>query len=77
MRQILRRENQEGIQFSYGDSERWLMEYLRNTPTITLEEFVALNKLPVWIASRKLVLLVLTQVLKIIPGESFDQYSLR
>jgi len=33
--------------------------------------------LPVWIASRKLVLLVLTQVLKIIPGESFDQYSLR
>ena len=77
MKQILRRENQEGIQFSYGDSERWLMEYLRNTPTITLEEFAVLNKLPAWIASRKLVLLVLAQVLKIIPGESFDQYSLR
>jgi hypothetical protein len=77
MKQILRRENQEGVQFSYGDSERWLMEYLRNTPTITLEEFATLNKLPVWIASRKLVLLVLTQVLTIIPGESFDQYSLK
>jgi hypothetical protein len=77
MRQILRRENQEGVQFSYGDSERWLMEYLRNTPTITLEEFALLNKLPLWIASRKLVLLVLTQVLKIIPGESLDHYSLK
>jgi hypothetical protein len=53
------------------------MEYLRNTPTITLEEFATLNKLPLWIASRKLVLLVLTQVLTIIPGESFDQYSLK
>jgi predicted HTH transcriptional regulator len=77
MKQILRRENQEGIQFSYGDSERWLMEYLRNTPTITLEEFATLNKLPLWIASRKLVLLVLTQVLTIIPGESLDHYTLK
>jgi predicted HTH transcriptional regulator len=77
MRQILRRENQEGIQFSYGDSERWLMEYLRNKPVITLDEFATLNKLPLWIASRKLILLVLAQVLKITPGESFDQYSLK
>lgn len=77
MRQILRRENEEGIQFSYGDSERWLMEYLRNKPSITLEDFATLNKLPTWIASRKLILLVLAQVLKIVPGELFDQYSLK
>jgi predicted HTH transcriptional regulator len=77
MRQILRRENQEGVQFSYGDSERQLMEYLRNKPTITLEEFSTLNNLPLWLASRKLVLLVLTQVLKIIPGELMDQYTLK
>jgi hypothetical protein len=77
MRQILRRENQGGIQFSYGDSERWLMEYLRDTPTITLVQFSVLNNLPLSLASRKLILLVLAQVLKIIPGESFDQYSLK
>jgi hypothetical protein len=53
------------------------MEYLRNKPVITLDEFATLNKLPLWIASRKLILLVLAQVLKITPGESFDQYSLK
>lgn len=77
MRQILRRENLGGIQFSYGDSERWLMEYLRNNPLITLEEFATLNSLPVWLASRKLVLLVLAHVLRIIPGEVFDHYGLK
>ena len=33
--------------------------------------------LPNWLASRKLVLLVLGRVLKIEPGENQDHYSLR
>lgn len=77
MKQILRRENEEGMSFAYGDSERWLMEYLRSNDQISLSEFALLCNLPVWLASRKLVLLVLSRVLKIEPGENQDQYSLR
>lgn len=77
MKQILRREKEEGIQFTYGDSEKWLIEYLTKHSTITLEQFCALHRLPMWLASRKLVLLVLSNVLKIEPGESQDIYRLK
>lgn len=77
MKQILRRENEEGLSFAYGDSERWLMEYLRTNELITLSEFAMKANLPIWLASRKLVLLVLSRVLKIEAGEQQDNYSLR
>jgi len=77
MKQILRRENEEGLSFAYGDTERWLMEYLRVTEQISLSEFALQCNLPIWLASRKLVLLVLSRVLKIEPGENQDHYSLR
>ena len=77
MKQILRRENEEGLSFAYGDSERWLMEYLRTNEQITLSEFATKANLPIWLASRKLVLLVLSRVLKIEAGEQQDHYSLR
>ncbi len=77
MKQILRRENEEGLSFAYGDSERWLMEYLRTNQQITLSEFATKANLPIWLASRKLVLLVLSRVLKIEAGEQQDNYSLR
>lgn len=77
MKQILRRENKEGLSFAYGDSERWLMEYLRTNELITLSEFAMKANLPIWLASRKLVLLVLSRVLKIEAGEQQDIYSLR
>jgi hypothetical protein len=77
MKQILRRENEEGLSFAYGDSERWLMEYLRTNELITLSEFATKANLPIWLASRKLVLLVLNRVLKIEAGEQQDIYSLR
>jgi hypothetical protein len=73
----LRRENEEGLSFAYGDSERWLMEYLRANEQITLSDFALKCSLPAWLASRKLVLLVLSRVLKIEPGENQDHYSLR
>ncbi len=77
MKQILRRENEEGLSFAYGDAERWLMEYLRANDQITLADFALKCSLPAWLASRKLVLLVLSRVLKIEPGENQDHYSLR
>jgi predicted HTH transcriptional regulator len=77
MKQILRRENEEGLSFAYGDVERWLMEYLRANEQITLADFSLKCQLPTWLASRKLVLLVISRVLKIEPGENQDYYSLR
>jgi predicted HTH transcriptional regulator len=77
MKQILRRENDEGMSFAYGEIERWLMEYLRSNQQISLSEFAIKCNLPNWLASRKLVLLVLSRVLKIEPGENQDHYSLR
>ncbi|MEY2895658.1 MAG: hypothetical protein RIS42_1377, partial [Bacteroidota bacterium] len=44
---------------------------------ISLSEFALQCQLPAWLASRKLVLLVLSRVLKIEPGENQDHYSLR
>jgi predicted HTH transcriptional regulator len=76
MKQILRRENEEGISFAYGDIERFLLDYVREKGKITLLELAQEAKIPTWLASRKLVLLVLTRVLKIEPGESFDTYIL-
>lgn len=76
MKQILRRQNDGGISFSYGDVERFLLEFVRKHGKITLAELVQEAKIPMWLASRKLVLLVLARVLKIEPGESFDTYLL-
>ena len=74
VKQILRRADEEGIQFTYGDAEKWLISYLHTHGKITLEEFSKLANLPLWLASRKLVLMVLTNVLRIQPGEIFDTY---
>jgi hypothetical protein len=74
MKQILRRSDEEGIQFTYGDAEKWLINYLNEHEKITVEDFSKLAKLPHWLASRKLVLMVLTNVLRIQPGEISDTY---
>lgn len=76
MKQILRRENDEGLSFAYGDIERFLLDYVRQNGQITLTELTQQAQIPMWLASRKLVLLVLTRVLKIEPGESMDTYRL-
>jgi Putative DNA-binding domain len=76
VKQILRREKEEGIQFRYGDKEKVLMEYLSDNKKITIEKFVEIAKIPTWLASRTLVLLVLSNVLKIQPDEVMDWYHL-
>ncbi|MCU0470377.1 MAG: ATP-binding protein [Arcicella sp.] len=76
VKQILRRENEEGIQFRYGEKEKVLMSYLYENQRITLGKFAEIAKIPLWLASRTLVLLVLSNVLKIQPDEVMDWYSL-
>jgi predicted HTH transcriptional regulator len=77
MKQILRRENEEGIQFRFGDKEKTLMEYLSVNQNITIDKFIEIAKIPAWLASRTLVLLVLSNVLKIQPDELVDYFMLK
>ncbi|MDI9865423.1 ATP-binding protein [Flectobacillus sp. DC10W] len=74
VKQILRRENEEGVRFIFGEKEKVLMEYLAQHQSITLEKFAEIAKIPLWLASRTLVLLVLGHVLKIQPSEVVDTY---
>jgi predicted HTH transcriptional regulator len=73
MREVLKGEKkQRSYRFQYGDKERLLMQYLGSHPHITVEEFARLANIPRQIASRTLVLLVLSNVLRIHPEEVQD-----
>lgn len=77
VREILKQSGRKrGVRFHYGEHERFLMKYLDATPYITLQEFAKHSKLKKFIASRKLILLVLANVLKVTPHEKGDLYSL-
>jgi hypothetical protein len=77
VREIARRsQHKKDIRFHFGEHEKFLMTYLDNNAAITLQEFVAARRLKKFYASRKLVLLVLADVLRITPHEKGDLYSL-
>jgi predicted HTH transcriptional regulator len=77
MREIVKRSRKKkDIRFHYGEHEKFLMQYLDSNPTITLKRFIELSGLKKFYASRKLVLLVLADVLRITPHEKGDLYSL-
>jgi hypothetical protein len=77
MREIAKRMRaKKDIRFHYGEHEKFLMQYLDTNPTITLKRFIELSGLKKFYASKKLVLLVLADVLRITPHEKGDLYSL-
>ena len=77
MREIIkRRRRKRDIRFHYGEHEHFLMRYLDEHKTITLNEFVNVSGLKKFYASNKLILLVLANVLRINPSERGDQYTL-
>jgi predicted HTH transcriptional regulator len=77
VREIAKRsQRHKDIRFHYGEYERMLMQYLDQHQTITLKEFTELSGLKRFIASRKLILLVLADVLDITPHEKGDIFSL-
>ena len=77
MREIVKRSRKKkDIKFHYGEHEKFLVEYLNEHPTITLTKFIELRGLKKFYASKKLVLLVLADVLAITPHEKGDLYSL-
>jgi predicted HTH transcriptional regulator len=76
MTEVVRRQRQnKDIQFTYGVHESSLMRYLDQNLYITLEEFQKLCGLDRFVASRKLVTLVLANVIRITPTEKGDVYS--
>ncbi|NJN41995.1 MAG: ATP-binding protein [Flammeovirgaceae bacterium] len=76
MKEILRREkSRKDIRFSWGEFETLLMQYLEDHPYITLNEFQKISGLGRFSVSRKLILLVLANVLKVTPTERGDIYS--
>jgi hypothetical protein len=77
MREITKRQqHQKDIKFHYGEHEEFLVKYLEQHQVITLKKFAELRGLTRFYASRKLVLLVLADVLNITPHEKGDMYSL-
>jgi predicted HTH transcriptional regulator len=77
MREIVKRaRKKKDIRFAYGEHEKFLMQYLDTNPTITLRRFIELSGLKKFYASKKLIILVLADVLRITPHEKGDLYSL-
>ena len=77
VREIAKRSQlKKDIRFHYGQHERFLMQYLDINPAITLKEFIQVSGLKKFYASKKLVLLVLANVLQITPHEKGDLFSL-
>ena len=74
---VKRRQRMKDIRFHYGEHEKFLMQYLDEKECITVKEFASLSGLGRLYASRKLILLVLANVLKIVPHENGDLYSVR
>lgn len=77
VREIVERSRKKkDIRFYYGEHERQLVRYLDKHRLITLEKFMEVTGLKRYAASKKLVLLVLADVLEITPHEKGDVYSL-
>jgi predicted HTH transcriptional regulator len=78
MCEIIRRKRlNKDIRFNFGEPEKELMVYLEQHGTITLAGFRKLARLNRFQAARKLILLVLGDVLTITPTEKGDLYSRR
>lgn len=78
LREIVRRKQRmKDVHFHYGEHEQFLMQYLDEKQYITLKEFVSLRRINKFHASKKLVLLVLANVLNIIPTEKGDLYAIK
>lgn len=76
MEEIVRRSKKnKDTRFEFGDHEKQLLEYLSLHPSISLSVFRTFSGLNRFQASRKLILLVLANVLKITASEKGDLYS--
>lgn len=77
MQEIVRlRQQNHDMHFTYGEHEQKLLHYLNQHPSISLSEFIKLTALSSATASRILVTLVVSNILRITPNERGDLFSL-
>jgi predicted HTH transcriptional regulator len=75
IREILKGLNKgKSLRFNYGDKERILMNHLTQNKSITLAKFAEIGSIHKKIASRTLVLMVLTNVLQYQARDGEDIY---
>ncbi|NVK85875.1 MAG: ATP-binding protein [Cytophagia bacterium] len=74
---IQRRLKNKDIQFTYGEKEKALLEYLDQHNKITLEEFASAVSISKFKASRTLIRLVLANVLEVNPSAKGDFFTLK
>ncbi len=72
---IRRRKSPNGTRLVYGEAEQKIIHFLGNQPSISLQEFSKLTGLNRYMASRKIIRLVLANVLKITPTDKGDLFS--
>lgn len=76
MQEIIKRSKRNrDIRFVFGDAEKKLMMHFEQNPQITLTQYMNFSGLNRFRASRKLILLVLANVLKVTASEKGDLYS--
>jgi len=75
MRQILKwADSPKQVGFTYGERERFLMQYLAQHEKINVETLASVANMRIEEASALLVRLTLAQVLEIVPNESGDYF---
>ncbi|MCP9767961.1 ATP-binding protein [Lacihabitans sp. LS3-19] len=75
VREILKGQNKpKGYKFAYGEKENKLLKYLDLNEKITVSKFAEIAEINKKVASRTLILLVLTNVLKAEPREIEDVF---
>jgi hypothetical protein len=76
MCEIIRRSKSlQGGRFTYGEAEQKIIHYLDDQKSISLKEAAQLTGLNRFMASRKIIRLVLANVLKITATDKGDLYS--
>lgn len=71
LREILKGKRKgKDLRFVFGDKERVLMKYLSDNQSITVSEYASITGITKKQASRTLVLLSLTNVIKVIPKDN-------
>jgi predicted HTH transcriptional regulator len=75
--EILKRSRSaKGIKFSYGDKEKWLMQYLEKHQSISVYDYQSLAGINRQTASSTLIRLALANVLRVEPGEEKDYFRI-
>lgn len=75
VRQILKWKGKaRNVTFNYGHKEDVLMKYLAEHPSVTVEVFAQVARIPQWLASKTLITLTLASVLRIRPDEAGDRF---